>query len=124
MFTIETESGAKITGNDTRWHDLPADVRVKKLFLKVSAQIAGRMVTVADDGFAGFDAYGFQMYDIHGAQGQGVLSRGVQLLCVAGDGFLCTDINLSTGCRRGAWAPLATMTYNRALLRAGVRASG
>lgn len=122
MYTAVLADGSRVTGEQCAWHDLPADARIASLGAMVSMRDTGAGVTliVADDFFEGFDAYGFQMYDVQAVDGGEILGRGLQLLCVAGDSFLTVDINLSNGQRRARWQPLAAMTYNRVLLRSGI----
>ncbi len=121
MFTAILEDGTHVNGDKCPWHEMPATARVVSLAAQVSAigVDGGEIIVVADDVYAGFDAYGFQMYNLEAADGSGVLGRGVQLLCVAGDDFLTVDINLNSGQRRARWQPLSRMTYNRSLLRPG-----
>lgn len=122
MFTAQLEDGTQVNGDECPWHEVPADARITCLAAKISAidPAVGVSVIVADDAYLGFDAYGFQMYDLQAVDGSGLMGRGVQLLCVAGDAFLTVDINLTNGQRRAHWQPMAAMTYNRALLRPGV----
>ncbi len=116
MYTATLENGTLISGRP--WHEMPVDVRVVSLGASVRVMGPKGMQTVADDVYAGFDAYGFQRYDVVsvGGRGQGY---GLQLLCVTGDAFLTVDLNLATGQRRCTLQPLAAMTYDRRLLRTG-----
>lgn len=121
MFTAILEDGQRVTGAHRHWHEMPVGVRVASLAAQVSASVHGQLVVVADDVYQGFEAYGFQMYDI--VTPDGVAGQGVQLLCCAGDSFLCVDIDLVTGQRRAHWRPRSAMTYNQNLLRPGVPAA-
>lgn len=116
MYTAILDDGQRVTGDQCHWHDLPAHVKIVSLGAQISDGL-GRVI--ADDVYAGFDAYGFQMYDVD-AVGGGPLARGVQLICVTDGHFLSVDINVGNGQRRCLWRPVSQLTYARSLLRQGL----
>lgn len=87
------------------WPDLPADLVISAL-------------RIGDDVVSGFQAYGFQRY-AQLVPGLGTLGRGYQLLTLAGDWLVVTDVDELSGRREVRCQPRATMTYAPALLRAG-----
>lgn len=119
MFTIITDTGRKITGDECHWDALPADIKIASISAYIVIVDGNKKLLLANDTFSGFERYGFQMYTLQALDGSQRQARGLQILCVSGDAFLTTDINLMTGARRGEWKPLSAMTYNRALLRSG-----
>lgn len=115
MFIAHLEDGTVVSERDCFWHDVPRTVKIKKL------QAAADGVC---DSIEGFDAYGFQKYQITGIQGpdQGkVISWGCQLIGVDEKaGVVVTvDINPVSGMRETTRTELTDLSYSRELLRSG-----
>jgi hypothetical protein len=88
------------------WPDLPTGISVAEFYC-------------LGHSFTGFRAYGFQRYAMATPSGRTVGS-GVQVICVVDEELaVVTDINLVNGARESRSLPVAELTYNRELLRAG-----
>ncbi len=125
MFVVETIDGRRLSEDDCYWHDLPTDIVIARMGAKFTLvdHAAGVSMDVANDFISGFDAYGFQKYDIVSTDENAPRSHGVQLIavCLRADAFMVFDINLSTGERQIVWRPLSELTYKQELLRTGLR---
>lgn len=116
MFVAHMSDGSIVSEKDVFWHDVPRSVEIKEL------QVVD---DDACDSLKGFDAYGFQKYQINALQGpdQGkAVAWGSQLIGVdekAGK-VVTIDINPVSGVRVTTYTDLKDLTYNRELLRSGL----
>lgn len=111
MWRLVTEDGSEISERGSLWPSVPADVRVREFWYRDRLGVEGKV--------DGFDAYGFQRYSTVSPAAE--LASGAQILAVIGDVVTVIDIDDATGQRSVERLPLAQMTYDRRLLRDGVR---
>jgi hypothetical protein len=115
MFVAHLADGSMKTEKDVLWHDMPRDVSIKEL------QVVDDNVC---DSLTGFDAYGFQKYQVTALQGPDAgkaVAWGCQLIGIdekAGR-VVTVDINPLSGVRSTTYSDLKDLSYNRELLRSG-----
>lgn len=103
---VTTSDGRVFDERQCLWPDLPADIVISQMLC------VGQL-------FRGFRGYGFQRYQVSTVAGR-PLSAGLQVICVVDDSHvLITDMDMGSGLRESRSAPIAELTYNRELLRAG-----
>jgi hypothetical protein len=119
MFSAVLRDGTRLTESECMWHDMSRNVDIVRL--EVVLKNGGSTYLIFDS-IEGFDAYGFQKYQVHDLQGGGkVTSFGCQLLGVdrKNGKLLTVDINPFSGRRVSTYTDLKDMSYNPELLRNG-----
>jgi hypothetical protein len=115
MFVAHLADGTLKSEKDFFWHDMPRGVAIKEL------QAVGDDVC---DSLSGFDAYGFQKYQVTALQGPDsgkAVAWGCQLIGIdeKSGKVVTVDVNPVSGVRATSYTDLKDLSYNRELLRSG-----
>jgi hypothetical protein len=117
MYSAVLRDGTRLTESDCLWHDMPRNVAIVRLEVIVKD---GSSYLIFDS-IEGFEAYGFQKYQVRDIQSSRVTAFGCQILGVdrKNGKLLTVDIDPFSGKRVSTYTDLKDMTYKPELLRNG-----